>query len=113
MIGGRMAALRRSRGWSQAQLASKLGISASAVGMYEQGRREPSLEQVVRLAALFEVSTDYLLTGKTLTPRETHISRQLLQRLTEEAACKIQKRGDPPFTRQELAMLFAAALLEP
>lgn len=113
MIGGRMAALRRGRGWSQARLASELGISASAVGMYEQGRREPSLEQVVRLAALFEVSTDYLLTGKALTEKESGISRQLLGIMTDEAARKMQKRGEIPFTRQELAVLFAAVLLEP
>ena len=64
MLGARIAALRRAAGWSQAELAQKLQISASAVGMYEQGRREPAAEQLVRLAELFYVSVDYLLTGK-------------------------------------------------
>ena len=63
MLGARIAALRRSRGMSQSQLAQELGVSPSAIGMYEQGRREPSAATVVALSNLFQVSTDYLLTG--------------------------------------------------
>ena len=40
MLGIRIAALRREAGMSQAQLAAQLGISPSAMGMYEQGRRD-------------------------------------------------------------------------
>ena len=65
MLGIRIAILRISKGWSQAELARRIGVSASAVGMYEQGRREPSLSIVVQLAREFGVSTDYLLTGET------------------------------------------------
>lgn len=53
--------LRTEYGMTQAQLAQKLKISASAVGMYEQGRREPDSELLARLAHLFHVSTDQLL----------------------------------------------------
>ena len=63
--------LRRANGWNQADLAKQLGVSSSAVGMYEQGRRLPSLNMVVRLSRAFGVSTDYLLTGKdpqSMTP---------------------------------------------
>ena len=42
MLGARIAALRRQAGMNQGELAKKLGISPSAVGMYEQGRREPN-----------------------------------------------------------------------
>jgi transcriptional regulator with XRE-family HTH domain len=63
MIGIRIALLRLSKGWHQAELAQRIGVSASAVGMYEQGRREPSLNLVVCLAREFGVTTDYLLIG--------------------------------------------------
>lgn len=63
MFGMRIALLRASNGWSQAELARRIGVSASAVGMYEQGRREPSLDLVIRLANEFGVTTDYLLIG--------------------------------------------------
>ena len=76
MLGARIATLRRSAGWSQAELAQKLQISASAVGMYEQGRREPAVEQLVRMAALFEVSVDYLLTGKPENEQQRQRAQQ-------------------------------------
>lgn len=65
MLGVRIALLRIEKGISQAALAKRLCISASAVGMYEQGRRMPSLDLVVRLAREFGVTTDYLLIGET------------------------------------------------
>lgn len=64
----RIALLRASKGWSQAELARRIGVSASAVGMYEQGRREPSLNLVVRLAQELGSTTDYLLLGKSSSP---------------------------------------------
>ena len=64
MLGIRIAILRISKGWSQAELARRIGVSASAVGMYEQGRREPSLGLLVRLAQELGVTTDYLLMGE-------------------------------------------------
>ena len=68
MLGMRIALLRATNGWSQAELARRIGVSASAVGMYEQGRREPSLDLVVRLANEFGVTTDYLLMGIQVCP---------------------------------------------
>lgn len=64
MIGSQIALLRQKHGLRQAELAALLNISPSAVGMYEQGRRLPSLNMVVRLSRTFGVSVDYLLTGK-------------------------------------------------
>lgn len=65
MLGIRIAILRISKGWSQAELARRIGVSTSAVGMYEQERREPSLGLLVRLAQELGVTTDYLLMGET------------------------------------------------
>lgn len=73
MLGLRIALLRMSKGWSQAELGRQLGISTSAVGMYEQGRRDPSLDTVVRLARMFGVTTDYLLMGENKNIQE-HVS---------------------------------------
>lgn len=61
MFSAELKRLRTEYGMTQAQLANRLGISASAVGMYEQGRREPDSELLARLARMFHVSTDTLL----------------------------------------------------
>ena len=53
--------LRLARGMTQAEVAEKLGISKSAIGMYEQGRREPDLETVIKLAEFFSVSVEEML----------------------------------------------------
>ena len=59
--------LRAKKGITQTDLAKSLGISASAIGMYEQGRREPDSDTLIAIANYFQVTTDYLL-GKSDTP---------------------------------------------
>ena len=87
MLGQRIALLRRQAGMSQAELASRMGVSASAVGMYEQGRREPSVEGLIALSDILQVSTDYLLTGKGSNTDEMKKalmeSSRLLQKLAD------------------------------
>ena len=112
MLGARIAALRREAGLSQAELASQLQISASAMGMYEQGRREPSGQMLVALARILGVTTDYLLTGTPAPEQVESIQQLLLDRVTS-ADRRLEKRPDRPFSRQELAVLFAAMLMEP
>lgn len=67
MLADQITSLRKRAGLSQCQLAEVLSIGPSAVGMYEQGRRTPSIEMLIRMAALFDVSLDYLLTGRETT----------------------------------------------
>ena len=70
MLSLRMMFLRKSHHMTQAQLAQKLHISPSAVGMYEQGRRVPDLQILVAMAELFHVSLDYLITGSEFQPSD-------------------------------------------
>ena len=111
MLGARIAALRREAGLNQAELAQRLRISPSAVGMYEQGRREPSADTLVAMAQLFGVSTDYLLTGQAAEKDQNTLETMLINRITS-ADRHVSQRTDRPFSRQELAVLFAAMLME-
>lgn len=52
---------REATGYTQMQVAEKLGISDGTYKNYEQGKREPNGDKIVALANLFEVTTDYLL----------------------------------------------------
>lgn len=64
MVGKRISQLRRDRNMTQKELAKALNVSPSAIGMYEQGRRQPSTELIVSICRLFSVSTQWLLTGE-------------------------------------------------
>ena len=112
MMGARIAALRRQAGMSQAELAKKLQCSPSAVGMYEQGRREPPSDLLVQMARLFQVSTDYLLTGNACQQQDHQALADVLLRSLNEAEQTAALRKDRPFSRQELAVLLAAMLIE-
>ena len=112
MLGSRIAALRRQAGFSQAELAQRLRISASAVGMYEQGRREPAADLLVAMAEVFGVSVDYLLTGRPGTQQELQRADQTVLSSMAELERKLNRRRTTPFSRQELTVLFAALLME-
>jgi transcriptional regulator with XRE-family HTH domain len=109
MLGDRIALLRRGRKWSQTELAKRLHISASAVGMYEQGRREPSLVGLAELAEVFGVSADYLLTGKPLTKTDEKVLADTMAGQLVGCRGRREKSG---LTRQELQLLLEAMLQE-
>lgn len=53
--------LRIGNGYTQQELANKIGVSRSAVGMYENGDREPDFETLEVIADFFNVDMDYLM----------------------------------------------------
>ena len=52
---------RKKNGWSQEELAEKLGVSRQSVSKWEGAQSIPDLNKVIAMAQLFGVSTDYLL----------------------------------------------------
>lgn len=60
-IGSRIARLREQSGLSQADLAKRMNISRAGVQSWECGANSPSTDNLISLAKIFHVSTDYLL----------------------------------------------------
>lgn len=60
-IGERIMILRERKGYTQKQLAQRLGISRNAVNLWEMSMSSPSMESLIELSKIFHVSTDYLL----------------------------------------------------
>lgn len=64
MFNENLRKMRQKMNITQAALAKKLDVSSSTIGMYEQGRREPDSKMLMKMAELFGVSVDYLLSSK-------------------------------------------------
>lgn len=64
MFGQRIVELRKRQGLTQTELAKTIGISRSALSLYEIEKRQPDWETINKMASLFDVSVDYLL-GRT------------------------------------------------
>lgn len=60
----RLARLRKERGWTQVELAERVGITQRLVSDYERGRLRLNADIVVRFANALETSTDELLQPK-------------------------------------------------
>ena len=60
-LGQRLQEQRILRNYSQKQVATTLGVSASVISNYESGDRTPSIEILISLAHLYHCSADYLL----------------------------------------------------
>lgn len=91
-LGEKLKALRTENHLRQDQVARLVNVEKSSISMYETGMRQPSYATLVRLANVFNVSTDYLL-GRTssssidlsgLTAAEAAMINQLVTSMTKK-----------------------------
>ena len=61
--------IRKKKGLSQLKVALDLSISREALSYYETGKRNPDLQMLTLLSEYFDVSIDYLITGKEFTKK--------------------------------------------
>ena len=74
--------LRKKHGWSQTQLAEQIGSHLSHVNRIETGKYNPSLDVVQKLASVFDVSIDYLVSDTEEDFKEVRIEdKSLLERV--------------------------------
>lgn len=67
----KIALLRKKNGWSQEELAFRLGVSRQAVSKWEMGSSLPDLDNVLKMSELFACSTDYLLKDSEISEEKT------------------------------------------
>lgn len=56
--------IRKKKGLSQQKVAMDLNISREALSYYENGKRNPDVAMLIAMSKYFNVSIDYLITGK-------------------------------------------------
>ena len=67
MIGLKL--IRKQKKYSQLKVAMDLSISREALSYYENGKRSPDTDMLILLSNYFNVSIDFLITGKEFTKR--------------------------------------------
>lgn len=73
--------IRKSKGISQEQAATDLGLSLRAYQNYEYGQREPNISMIIKIADYYGVTTDYLLGHE---PEQNLLKKLGLKELTDE-----------------------------
>jgi transcriptional regulator with XRE-family HTH domain len=93
-----LKALRKANGLNMKELGSKVGLSESTISLYENGKRQPDNETMLKFADFFGVSVDYLLGRQeeptpTLTDEEKELFN-LITQLTDEEVEELSKFVD-------------------
>lgn len=60
-IGEKIRRLRIQKGMSQARLGEMLSVSQDTISLWKTGKSLPDIETLVRICAIFDVTSDYLL----------------------------------------------------
>lgn len=89
-LGKRLKIARINSNLSRKQVAMRLDVSESVIGLYETEVRQPSLPILIKLASLYNVTTDYLLgceTNNSSTLSLTGLTPQQIEALSLTAKC--------------------------
>ena len=110
-IGKRIGLLRRQKGLTQEELANHMGVSPQAVSKWENDQTCPDISALPKLAQLFGVTVDELLSGReelpavrVLPPEQRKDPKDMLLRITVDSADGDRVRVNLPIALVEVAM---------
>lgn len=85
-IGQRITQLRKQQNLSQEELAKKANVSRTIVGNYERNANTPSIEVIIKLARIFNVSVDYIVGEGEFSSLNKELLKRIedIQKLDEE-----------------------------
>lgn len=97
-LGQRLARFRKERGFTQVELAERMGITQALVTDYERDKLRPYAEMVVRFSLALALSADEVLGIRpSAVAAEARVPRRLLRRL--EALAQLPKRDQEALLR--------------
>ncbi len=116
ILADKIIAERKKNGWSQEELAEKIGVTRQAVSKWEGAQTVPDLQKLLLLSNVFGVPTDYLLKDEleapdyTNEPEETNTYRKVT---FEEAVyfLKVKKETTPKIASAVLLCIFSPVSL--
>ncbi len=114
ILADKMIALRKRAGWSQEELAEKMGVSRQSVSKWEGAQSMPDLDKILMLSSIFGVSTDYLLKDEIedipgpTQDTETEEKRRRVSMEDADRYLTLRRRAAP-----KLALATALCILSP
>ena len=96
MTADKIKELRQARGWTQAELGRRLGVTRNGINSWEQGLSMPSPASLVELAQILSVSTDYLLGLESLATHNLSGLEMQDIALLAELADRLRQRNPIP-----------------
>ena len=112
LVGDRIRRARRMKGWSQAGLASNLGVSTSAVGHWERpdGHR-PSCENLIEIADRLSVRLEWLAVGRGTMYHDGSVDANFGTVLNGEETALVKSYQNLPSSSRTLLFQLIEALI--
>jgi transcriptional regulator with XRE-family HTH domain len=90
-ISTKITQLRKQASLSQTDLAKSIGVSRTIVGNYERAENTPSVETLLKIAKIFNVSIDYLVGESALSSYDKEVLKRIndIELLDEETKSKL------------------------
>src|SRR5699024_5653337 len=101
-ISKKLKELREEKGYLQKFVANKIGVRSNTLSGYENATRSPAPEMILKLADLYDVSTDYLLGRTSNNKTEDEIDEELKEILSE---MNVWYKNEPEDKELKLRML--------
>jgi len=90
-IGRKVADLRKDKGMSREELGKQVGTSGLVIGRYERNENTPSIDMILKLAKVFNVSLDYLVGEGQLANYDKEVLKRIedIEQLDKETQIKL------------------------
>ena len=112
-LAGNIKSIREEKGFKQIQVANHIGVDKSAYSKIEKGMRALAVEELLKMARLFNMTTDQILNYDGKVPKEVVIEdktaveqMRLIQQLDEEDKQTIFKLIDKMLTNKKFKDFF-------
>ena len=86
ILADKIITLRKKNGWSQEELAEKLGVTRQSVSKWEGAQSVPDLNKILLMSRIFEVSTDFLLKDELEMTEENQGAEIFTEKSSEDVA---------------------------
>ena len=104
ILADKITELRKKRGWSQEELAEKVDVTRQSVSKWESAQSTPDLDKILKLAEIFEVTTDELLKAqqrledeKSSEKNDKNEKKKICEKITRNAEERTKRRRRSPW----------------